>query len=318
MSSTPPAPRIHAVVLNYNQADAACRARDELRQSLDVAVDVLVVDAASEVSDVAALQQTVPADRLLLLPDNRGYAGGMNAGIAYWLERDPATPVLLVTPDARIGPDVACALLQALEVETRAAAVGPVVVYRESPSPRIGAGGTIDVRRRRVSLLPEVQASEPYDVDWVEGCCVLLRPQAIRDVGGFDDDYFLYFEEIDLCHRLRNAGWHVRVVPAVSVRHPKTTGQLPPHYYYYMTRNGYRFWSRNFGVGTPATVLGTARTTLWLTAVAVGATLLPTRWRETRQRWRDCRLQLVGAWTGTRDHIRGMYGPEVASTPHPH
>lgn len=308
--------RVNAIVLNYNQADAACQSFDELHRSRDVAIDVLVVDAASEPADVAVLREHVPPERLLLLPENRGYAGGMNAGMQYWEEHDPGTPVLLVTPDARVGADVAAALLQGLEDE-RTAALGPVVVYREGPQRRVGAGGSIDPRRRKVSLVTNTQICESGDVDWIEGCCMLLRPRAVREVGGFDDEYFLYFEEIDLCHRLRLAGWRVRVMPTVSVQHPKAPGQSPPHYYYYMTRNAYRFWSKNFDVGTPATALATVRMTLWLAALAVGATLLPTRWHETRQRWRDCRRQFAGAWAGTRDHLKGTYGPRVVSTPRP-
>jgi GT2 family glycosyltransferase len=162
----------------------------------------------------------------------------------------------------------------------------------------------------------EIQSPKPYDTDWIEGCCILLRPAALDDVGTFDEAYFMYFEEVDLCHRLRNRGWRVRLVPTTSVLHPKPIGHFSPDYCYYMTRNGYRFRAKNFGVGTAAASLETVRSSFWLTALALASVLLPTRWNEARARWRDCWLQLEGAWLGTRDHLSGRYGRR-ASRPHP-
>lgn len=304
--------RVNAIVLNYNQSEAACLAVDELKRSQGIDVEVLVVDAASEPDDQEMLRRQIPADRLLLLRENLGYAGGMNAGISFWQARAPDTPILLVTPDCRVADNVALALWQGLDAGETAGAVGPVVVYREAPLRRIGAGGRADPRRRRISLIPEIQTSTPYDVDWIEGCCMMLRPQALREVGGLDEEYFLYYEEIDFCQQLKRSGWRVRVVPTVYVRHPKATGQNPAHYYYYMTRNGYRFWARNFGIPTAIVSVETVRSTTWLAALAVISLLLPTRWREITSRWRDAWLQLRGAWAGTRDHLSGRYGPRQA------
>jgi GT2 family glycosyltransferase len=302
--------RIHAVVLNYNQEQNARQARDELLRSRGIDVDVLVVDAASASDDRESLRQHVPADRLLLLEQNLGYAGGMNAGIAFWRAIDPETAILLVTPDCRVSDDVMVSLWNALTSDARIGATGPVVVYRESPSRRIGAGGKIVPDRARLITHTEIQATTPYDVDWIEGCCMLLRPQALQEVRGLDEEYFLYFEETDLCQRLRQANWRVVVAPSVSVRHLKPVGHAPTHYYYYMTRNGYRFWAKNFGVPIRVFAAEIIRLTLWMAALAVASMLLPSRWSERRGRWRDLLLQLRGVWKGTRDYLIGRHGPE--------
>lgn len=295
------------MVLNYNQAEATLRALEELRRSRGVRVDAIAVDAASEPADLAVLRAKVDPDRLVALPDNRGYAGGMNAGTRFWMERDPDTPILLVTPDARIGDEVVATLLDALEGDPAAGAVGPVVVYSGDPL-RIGAGGRIHPRTARVRLLRRVRADEPYRADWVEGCCILLRPAALRDVGGLDEPYFLYFEEIDLCTRLGAAGWRVLVAPSASVLHPKEAGGQSPHYFYYMARNAHRFWRRNFGIGPLRPTLESAWSTIWLALVMAGLLLRPRRWREIPARLRDLRLQLAGTWAGTLDALRGRYG----------
>ncbi|MBW3554316.1 MAG: glycosyltransferase family 2 protein [Gemmatimonadetes bacterium] len=303
--------RIEAVVLNYNDHEATLRAVEELKGSRGVRLDVLVVDAASREDHVAALRRAVPAERLLLLPRNRGYAAGMNAGMEFWRLEGSSAPILLLTPDARLDADAARRLVDALEADHGIGAAGPVVAYSGDPAERIGAGGEILPGRARVRLIPQVRKPEPYDVDWIEGCCMVLRPEAVEAVGGFDEDYFLYFEEIDLCHRLWEAGWAVRVVPDASALHPKAAGQLPPHYFYYMTRNAYRFWRKNFGLGPWRPALETLRSTLWLGLLAVGAVLLPSRRAEARARGRDLRLQLAGAWAGTRDYLRSRTGPRA-------
>lgn len=308
-------PRVHAVVLNYNCADASLRARAELLQSTGCSVQVLVVDCASDAEDRKTLEQAVPAEELLLLDENRGYAGGMNAGINAWLERAPDVPVLLLTPDAHLPPDGAAKLLNTMNAEPRAGVVGPVVIYSESPR-KIAAGGTVDARGR-VQPLRELRADTPHDVDWLDGCCLLLRPEALRQVNGFDEDYFLYYEETDLCLRLRQHGWRVLLVPSVSVLHPKTASSAPPHYYYYMARNGYRFRARHFGVPAWRNGLELLKPAVQLTAIAAACTVLPSRWRELRDRWRNCRLVWRGIALGTRDHLRGSYGPQTGSRTRP-
>jgi GT2 family glycosyltransferase len=305
------AARINAVILNYNSHAATLDGVRELAASQGVQMNVLVVDNASAANDRAALQTALQPDQLLMLPQNLGYAGGMNAGINYWLARAPDTPVLLVTPDARVGADVAHALLQTLQADAKVGAVGPVILYREEPR-RIGAGGAVD-DRGRISLLPDITSATPYDVAWIEGCCMLLKPDAFRSVQGFDEQYFLYYEEIDLCERLRKAGWHVRLEPAVTVHHPKPNVSAPPHVAYYMTRNGYRFRSRHFNVPTIVTAWELAQSGIRSTAIALACTLLPQRWREMRGRWRDSSMLWRGVWTGTRDHLRGRYGPGQVS-----
>lgn len=309
----PVARRVHAVVLNFNQGEATVQAVEELRRSRGVEVDVLAVDSASDPADLAGVRAAIDSDHLLALPRNLGYAGGMNAGLSFWSDVDPEVPVLLVTPDARVGEGVVAELLSALDAHSAAGAAGPVVVYSTEPRRRIGAGGTVHPRRGRIRLLSEVRGREPYEVEWIEGCCMLLRPEAVREIGGFDEEYFLYFEEVDLCHRLRKGGWRVLLVPGASVLHLKEPGGQGAHYFYYMVRNAYRFWRRNFDVPAIRPALESVRATLWLMLVAVGLLLRPNRWDEIPARIRDLRLQVAGAWAGTLDHIRGRYGPRRES-----
>lgn len=298
-------PRICAVVLNYKQADAACRAAHELRSSEGVDVDVLVVDSNSGSHDHARLNSCAGADRLLLLPDNRGYAGGMNAGLQWWRAHGGSDAIMLVTPDARITADVASGLWYALHSSADIAASGPVILYRDGVDRKIGAGGY--ARDGRVFQHHRVESEEPYDVDWIEGCCIMLRMEAFHAVGGFEESYFLYYEELDLCARLRHAGWRIQLVPSITVAHPKRLGEQPSHYYYYMTRNTYVYWKKFFtGASAGLTVFRSAGR---LGLIAAAVTVIPWKWHQMRARWRDFARATRGAWSGTLDYLKGVSGP---------
>lgn len=244
--------------------------------------------------------------RFLGLPHNTGYAGGMNAGLAH-PAGGGAKYVLLLTPDALVGPDTIAGLVAALEADPGAAVAGPVVVYRGGAERLVGAGGAIDPRRVRAPLHRSVRGEEPYPVDWIDGCCMLLRREAVAAVGGFDERYFLYFEETDLCARLGQAGWRVLLVPGAEVLHEKL-GSPPPHYYFYMNRNRYLFWQKNFGVHPARVALSAAAETSRLAASWLLSLLLPSRTHRRADDRERLTLQLHGLTKGTLSFRRGDWG----------
>lgn len=306
--------RVSVVLLNWNEHEVASRCLDRVLASEGVAPDVLVVDNGSAGDDVTRFRARLGEARVLATGANLGYAGGMNAGLRFWREAAPQRPVLLITPDAAIGPDTLRLLLDELERTPDAGIVGPVVV-QSAATGWISAGGTVDRRRVRTHPRREVAAAQPYDADWIDGCCMLLRTAALRDLGdGFDERYFIYFEETDLCCRARQASWRVRVVPGARIAHPKSHGTLPPYYFYYMVRNRYLYWSKNHGVGALRVGVSVALATARSWGAALRSLVVPARRCEWPGRLRDARLQLRAAWVGTRDHFRRRYGRMPDST----
>jgi GT2 family glycosyltransferase len=299
---------IRAVLLNWNSREQAYRCLERLRASAGVTVDTLVVDNGSAGDDADWFRERVDEDRVLALAENTGYAGGMNAGIRYWLEQGGSQPILIITPDAGVNDHTLRLLHDQLDSAPDIGIVGPAMFYARGLKPWVSAGGVVEPDHTRVRLLPVDTQTEPGDVDYVDGCCMLCRPLALADVVGFDPGYFIYYEEIDLCGRVRDAGWRVRVVPAAEVDHPKDVGRHPPYYFYYMTRNRFRFWKKNYDVGfTPVAgrlVVETARS--W--ASALRAIVVPSRRPDWRGAMRDARLQTRALVHGTRDHLADRYG----------
>lgn len=209
--------RVAAVVVHYRRRnDVDATVRSVRGQSL-APERVLVVDNGSRDGSAEELCERY-GDDLLALPDNRGYAAGANAGIRALLPSRPDA-VLLLTHEVLLRPDALAALATRLDADARVGAVGPLVGLRERPDVVWSAGGLLSrddwtVRHLGSGEALAAHAGDPYAVDWLDGCVILVRAEALRAVGPLDEGYFLYYEEADFLWRLGMRGWRVECVPA--------------------------------------------------------------------------------------------------------
>jgi N-acetylglucosaminyl-diphospho-decaprenol L-rhamnosyltransferase len=209
--------RVSAVVVSHGSApDVAA-----LLPALEPCVDELVVIAnvpGSTPPEVAAIENARPL----------GYAANLNLG----LSRTAGDCVLAVNPDTRPQPDAVATLRVFMEAHPRCGVAGPRLVYpdgRPQPSRRRfpTVTGTIVrrtplrrlVRQRRHYHLDEETPTEPVQCDWMLGGFLLLRRAMLEELGGFDEGYRLYGEDIDLQYRAMRAGWERWYVPAAVVQH---------------------------------------------------------------------------------------------------
>jgi len=193
-------------------------------------VELVVVDNGSGDASVRVMSEAYPAVTVIAAPGNVGYARGANLGIA--ATRAPIVAVL--NADTRLEPGAAAALVARLESQPRVGACGPRLKNtdgtdypsaRADPSLPIAVGHSLfgtwwpsnpfTKRYRQVDADP----SRPRVVDWVSGAGVWLRRRALDTVGGWDERYFMYLEDVDLCHRLRRAGWEIVYEPGGVVWH---------------------------------------------------------------------------------------------------
>ncbi len=227
-------PALAAVLVNYN-------AGPELRQALQsIADDVgsgswegAVVDNASSDGSGDQVLAFAPRVRLLRNTENVGFGRGVNQGVA----ATAAPLVLIMNPDCWLQPGALATLVGELERHPDCAIVGPRILdpdgsvqgsARGDPDMLTGLFGR-STRLRR--LLPGLSVSrrnvvddlasggDSRVVDWLSGACVLVRRDAFERARGFDEGYFLYWEDADLCRRLRAQGHHVRYVPTATAVH---------------------------------------------------------------------------------------------------
>jgi len=185
--------------------------------------DVVVVDNGAREPVGTLLAARAPHVHVLRLPVNRGYAGGGNAGIEWALARG-AEVVLLLNNDAQMAPGAQAAALAALASGPRIAVVGARVVTREDPARLWLAWGDVTYGQSLVALrgadAPDgARWRAPRDVDWVAGCAMWFRADALRALGLLDEAFFAYHEEVDWCTRAREAGWRVVYRPDAVVTH---------------------------------------------------------------------------------------------------
>jgi len=228
-------PELTAVLVNYNAGDDL---RIALRSIADEMTgrhwEAFVVDNASLDGSARIAEEFAPHVTLIANQQNVGFGRAVNQGLA----RARAPRVLIMNPDARLNPGVLAGLCAELERHDRCALVGPRIFdpdgsvqgsARGDPDMLTGLFGRSAPLRR---LLPALAASRrnvvdesiasgtsSLVVDWLSGACVLVRRDALAEVHGFDERYFLYWEDADLCRRLRARGYHARYVPSVSVVH---------------------------------------------------------------------------------------------------
>jgi len=194
-------------------------------------VEVIVVDNASTDASVVQVRHAAPRARVIALMDNRGYAAGVNAGIA---AADPGGDILVLNPDVRLQPR-AVARLKHLLAEDRVGIAVPRISdgdgvvqasLRRRPTTRRAwteaiLGGTRASRRGdRSEAIPVGPAYDrPADVDWATGAVFLVARRCLDDIGPLDESFFLYSEETDFMLRAGDAGHAVRYTPAARALH---------------------------------------------------------------------------------------------------
>lgn len=293
-----PAPRVAALLLNWRRADLTLRCLQDLLAVDDEPMHLVVIDNGSGADEAAALRagvaaaQTASAHRveLLELADNRGFTGGMNAG----LRRAAAVGapfVLVLNNDLRLPRGFLRPLADALANDAALAAVGPTVlrpdgtVWAQGGCRRFGPNG---VALRGHGGAPAPTSAGPEAVDFLPGACVLFRAAALAAVGGFDDAYFMYWEDVDLCDRLRARGGKVVWLPWVRVEHAagqSAGGSRSPARKFLMACNAVRYLRQH----------GRARD--WLSWLACDVAPLPLlALAGPRGAW----AKAAGTWAGLR------------------
>jgi hypothetical protein len=194
--------------------------------------ETVVVDNASSDPSAEMVRTEFPQVKLLVNDTNRGYGAAANQGIDLCRAR---RYVLLLNSDVRLEPGALRALTRYLDEHPSAAVVGPRLVNPDGslqrscfPFPTLPSiflwentfGGLLRyVRLPRNRYLRTWPHDRPQVVPWVLGAAMAIRRDSFDAVGRFEESYFMYWEEVDLCYRLRDAGWEVHFAPVTTMVH---------------------------------------------------------------------------------------------------
>lgn len=228
-------PDVTAILVNYNAGnELAVALRSIQSDCAQVEWEAVIVDNASS-DNSAAIVETFPRATLIRNPANVGFGRAVNQAAAV----ATAPRLLLVNPDCRLVSGAISTLRSVLDAEPSCAVVGPRIFdpegtvqgsARGDPDMLTGLFGRTGALRVLLPFLPVARRNVVVEdavrtgassvvVDWLSGACMLIRRDAFTAAGGFDERFFLYWEDADLCRRLRNRGFQVRYVPGASAVH---------------------------------------------------------------------------------------------------
>jgi hypothetical protein len=244
------------IVVTYNSAQTIGTCLGSAPEGVgELDYDIVVVDNAST-DDTVDIASGFPRVRVVRNELNRGFAAACNQGIDLLAGR--CRYILLLNPDAVASAGAFQALASYMDDHPLAGACGPLLVFPDGLAQpfSFGQDPTLAYLLRRQfyhlvlrRYLHDWGANQIEEVDWISGACMMLRPSALQQVGRLDEGMFLYFEDNDLCLRLRKAGWSVVRHPVAMVIHiggqsVANSPQARKEYY----RNLERFYTRHYGL----------------------------------------------------------------------
>lgn len=270
---------VSVVVVNYN---AGALLAECVRAALPQASEILVVDNASNDSSVeSCAQQFANEPRLKIICNNTnlGFAAACNIGFS----KAKGDFVLFLNPDCRLDVDAVSVLLRVLQSNAALGVVGGLLVNpdgseqgggrRAVPTPwrsLVRALGLSHFSKRWPSLFFDFHLHKqplpdrPIEVEAISGACMLVKREAIDDVGLWDEGYFLHCEDLDWCMRFCQKGWKIMFVPDAKVMHQKgaCSRSRPVFVEWHKHKGMMRFYRKFFGGQYPGVLM-------WLVAAGV-------------------------------------------------
>jgi GT2 family glycosyltransferase len=227
-------PQVAVVIVNYNAGPLLAEC---VRTALPQTSEILVVDNASQdssIKDCVALFADEPRLKIIRNESNLGFAAACNIGFS----QASHDFVLFLNPDCRLDDGAVFELLQVLQTDTAAGMVGGLLLNadgteqgggrRAVPTPWrsfVRAFGLTRFANRWPKLFFDFHLHQqplperPIEVEAISGACMLVKREAVADVGLWDEAYFLHCEDLDWCMRFRRQGWKILFVPSARVTH---------------------------------------------------------------------------------------------------
>jgi GT2 family glycosyltransferase len=289
-------PQVSVVVVNYNAGHLLAEC---VHAALPQTGEILVVDNASldsSIKDCAALFADEPRLKIIRNESNLGFAAACNIGYS----RASHDFVLFLNPDCRLDDGTVCGLLQVLQTDTAAGMVGGLLLNpdgteqgggrRAVPTPWrsfVRAFGLTRLANRWPKLFFDFHLHKqplpdrPIEVEAISGACMLVKREAVADVGLWDEAYFLHCEDLDWCMRFWQRGWKILFVPSARVTHAlgACSRSRPVFVEWHKHKGMVRFYRKFFRHQYPGVVMWLVVVGVWLRFGLISAYRLVRAWR---------------------------------------
>lgn len=244
-------PLVYIIILNWNGRQDTIECVESCRGLSYPNFRILIVDNGSTDGSESILRERFPSVEFIQTGENLGFAGGNNTGIRYAIEQG-ADYIWLLNNDTVVDSEALGELLKVAESDEKIGIVGSKIYYYDKPDILWFAGG---MWRRNKSFtshrgqdeIDTGQYDETCEVDYITGCSLLIKSSVIKEVGMMNEDYFLYWEEVDWNAVVSEEGWKILYVPGSLVWH-KISASIRDQTYlqmYYYIRNGLLFFQKH-------------------------------------------------------------------------
>lgn len=224
-------------------------------------IEILVVDNASSDGSSEMVRDRFPQAGLIVNSENRGFTAANNQGLG----PSKGRYLLLLNPDTEIVGNALATMIGYMQANAEAGALGPRLLNTDgspqSSRRRFPTFATAlvestvvqewwdDNRILRRFYMSDTADDAVQEVDWVVGACLLVRREAYEQVGGLDEGFFMYSEELDWCRRIKAAGWKVVYLPTATVIHHegKSSEQVVPARHVYFQGSKVRYFRKHHG-----------------------------------------------------------------------
>jgi GT2 family glycosyltransferase len=253
-------PDLSIIIVSWNVRELLANCLRSVLRQTGLTLQIIVVDSASSDGSAVMVAEEFPEVELVACEENVGFPRGNNLGLA----RANGRFLLLLNPDTIVHDDALAKMVAYLEENPQVGVVGPQLLNDD---------GTVQSSRRRFPSLKtaffestwlqpyapqavldhyyvcDVADDETAVVDWVMGACLLIRQEVVAKVGGLDEAYFMYSEELDYCRRIHEAGWQVVYYPQAQVTHlsGKSSEQAVTHRHINFNRAKLRYFRKYHG-----------------------------------------------------------------------
>ena len=271
-------PLVSVIIVSYNVKDLLLDSLAALYARTEIPFETIVVDNHSKDGSAAAVEADFPQVKLHRMRKNVGFGRAANAG----LEHTTGRFIAVLNPDVMVSEGCLGELADFLLVRPDVGAVGPRIILQ---------GGVLDESSRRAFPTPSVavyratglsrlfphsprfgrhnmghlSAERVHEIDAGTSACLLFRRTAIAKVGFFDPAYFMYFEDIDLCYRLRQGGWKIFYIPSAEAFRVKgaSSSQDPRRRLYQLHSANWTFHHKHYADELPAFGNGLVWASIW-------------------------------------------------------
>lgn len=233
-------PSVSVILVNWNGRNDTLECLHSLAKVSYAPMHIIMVDNASADDSVDAVKREFPSVEVIPNETNLRFAGGNNIGIKHALERG-SDYILLLNNDTTVDAEFLTELVKAADADPGIGMVGAKIYYYDDPKRIWFAGGRIEWWKGWISHIGLREEDRgQYDtaraVDYITGCCLLVKRPVIEKIGNLDEQFFMYGEDVDWCLRVCKAGFRLVYEPKAKIWH-KLSVSAGGHFSWYKNWN---------------------------------------------------------------------------------